>query len=115
MRRADEHFDQIVVQAVIELALEAPFKLRIVQVTRVQIEVISVDRDRRILELDDQLNAVALGASGKIEQWMLLKSELGKDAFDPDMRTVDHKKIVFDKQSAWSILGSFPPGPILGS
>ena len=102
-------------QAVIELALEAPFKLRIVQVTRVQIEVIGVDRDGRILELDHQLNALALGASREIEQRMLVKAELGEDAFDPDMRTVDHKKIVFDNRSPWSILGSFPPEPILGS
>jgi len=54
-------------QAVIELALEAPFKLGIVQVTRVQIEVIGVDRDGRIFELDHQFNAVALGASGEID------------------------------------------------
>jgi len=115
LRRADEHFDQIVMQAVIELALEAPFKLGIVQVTRVKIEVIGVDRDGRILELDHQFYAVALRASGKIEQWMLVKSELREDAFDADLRTVVHKKIVFDNQSSWSILGSFPPEPILGS
>jgi len=67
LRRADEHFDEVVMQAVIELALEAPFKLGIVQVTRVQIEVIGVDRDGRIFELDHQFNAVALGASGEID------------------------------------------------
>jgi len=102
-------------QAVIKLALEAPFKLRIVQVTRVQIEVIGVDRDGRILELDHQFDAFAFGTSGELEQRMLVKAELGKDAFDPDLRTVVHKKIVFDNQNPWSILGSFPPEPILGS
>lgn len=102
-------------QAVIELALEAPFKLGIVQVTRVQIEVIGVDRDGRILELDHQFNALALGASGKLEQWMLVEAELRENAFDADLRTVAHKKIVFDNRSPWSILGCFPPEPILGS
>jgi hypothetical protein len=32
-----------------------------------QVEIISVYRDRRVLELDDQFDAVAFGARGEIE------------------------------------------------
>ena len=53
-------------QTIIDLALEAPFELRMVQIARVQIEVIGVYWDTWILELDDQFNAIALGASIEI-------------------------------------------------
>jgi len=32
LRGADEHFDEVVVQRIVELALEAPFELRVVEV-----------------------------------------------------------------------------------
>jgi hypothetical protein len=67
-------------QTIVELALQAPLELRAVQVTRMQIEVVSVHRDRWILELDDQLHAIALRASGEIEQRVLVETELSKHA-----------------------------------
>jgi hypothetical protein len=45
LRCADKHFNQIVVQAVIELALKTPFKLGMIEVPRVQVEVIGMHRD----------------------------------------------------------------------
>jgi hypothetical protein len=94
LRCADEHFDQVVVQTIIELALEAPFELRMVQIARVQIEVIGVYRDTWILELDDQLNAIALGASIEIEQWMLVEAELSENTFQSWIVTFSHRCIV---------------------
>jgi len=113
--RADEHFDQVVVQAIVELALKAPFKLRMVQVARVQIEVIGMYGDAWIPELDDQFNAIALGASVEIQQRVLVEAQLGPHAFDAQMGIIGHQKIVFDNPISWCILASFPPDPTLGS
>src|SRR5579872_6743086 len=65
LRRADEHLDKIVMQSVVKLALKTPFELRIVEIPRMQVEVISVDRNALILELDDDLNSVAFRARGE--------------------------------------------------
>src|SRR5579864_4086565 len=54
--RADEHLDEVVVQRVVELALEGPFKLRVVEVAGMQVEVVSVDGNGFVFELDDDLN-----------------------------------------------------------
>jgi hypothetical protein len=94
LRRADKHFDQIIVQTIVELALKAPFELRVVQIARMQVEVISVHRNGRILELDDELHAIALGASREIQQWMLVESQLSQDAFQAWIAAFGHKCIV---------------------
>ena len=80
LRSTGEHLDQVVVQAVVELALETPFELRMFQVARMQVEVISVYRHRRIAELDDDLHDVAVLARGKIQQWMLVLRQRFPDA-----------------------------------
>ena len=46
LRRADKHFDEVVVQGVVELALEAPFKLLVVEVAGMKIEIIGVHGER---------------------------------------------------------------------
>jgi hypothetical protein len=51
-----------------------------VQVARVQIEVIGVYRGVWIPELDDQFNAIALGASVEIEQGVLVETQLSENA-----------------------------------
>ena len=35
LRRADEHLDEIVVEAVVDLALQMPGKLRVIEIARV--------------------------------------------------------------------------------
>src|SRR5580700_4804117 len=52
LRRADEHFYEVVVQRVVELALEAPFELRMVEVAGMEFKIIRVHRDRGAFELD---------------------------------------------------------------
>lgn len=62
LRRPDEHFHEIIVKSVIELALETPLELRVIEVARMKLEVVSVNRNRRVLELNDDLNSFALRA-----------------------------------------------------
>ena len=81
MWRANEHFDQVVVQAIVELPLERPLELRMIEVAGMQIEVVGVNRDVRILELDDHFNGFALNTGVKVEQGMLIKTQLGENAF----------------------------------
>ncbi len=96
-------------QAIVELPLEAPLKLRVIQIAWVQIEVIGVHRHARISELDDQFDAITFAAGIEGEQRVLIKTELGQHAFDSGMRIAGHRKIVFDNQIPGCILASFPP------
>ena len=60
LRCADEHLDKIVVQRIVELPLETPFELCVIQVARMQFEGIRVNWNRGVLELDGDFNPVAL-------------------------------------------------------
>jgi len=79
------------VQAVEELALEGPLELGMVQVAGVQIEVVGVNWNGRILEIDDDLDTLALFARGKIEQGVLIQLELGKDTVETRMGRTRHE------------------------
>jgi hypothetical protein len=74
LRSAGEHFDQIVVQAVEELALEGPLKLRVVEVARMKFEIVGMNRNPRILEVDDYFDGVTFGAGAEVEQRVLVQS-----------------------------------------
>lgn len=67
-------------QAVVKLPLESPFKLWVFEITRMQFEVVGMHGHTRILELDDDLNALALLASTEVEQGVFIKTKLGKNA-----------------------------------
>ena len=82
MRRADEHLDEIIVQRIEELALKAPFELRIVEIARMKLEVVGVNRDVFVLELDDDFNAFTLRARGEIQQWMFVEAQLSEDPLE---------------------------------
>jgi hypothetical protein len=94
LRGADEHFHEVVVQSVIELALEAPFELRVVEVAGVEIEIVGVHGDGFVFELDDDLDAVALGARGNIQEGMLVEPELGEAAAEAGVGGFGHLVIV---------------------
>src|SRR6266702_6749139 len=81
LRRADEHFHEVVVQRVEKLALKTPFELRVIEIARVQVEIVSVHRNALVFELNDDLDALALGAGGEIQQWVLIQAQLREDAF----------------------------------
>jgi hypothetical protein len=51
--------------------------LGVVEVAGMEIEIVGVHGDGFVLELDDDLDAVSFGASGKIQERMLVEAELG--------------------------------------
>jgi len=89
LRRADEHLDEIIVQRIEELALKAPFELRIVEIARMKLEVVGVNRDVFVLELDDDFNAFTLRARREIQQWMFVEAQLSEDDDEADDRYDD--------------------------
>ena len=94
LRSADEHFDEVIVQGIVELALKAPFKLSIVEVTRVHIKIISVHRHGWIFELNNYFHTISLGARRKIQQRMLVKAELIENAIQASIDSFGHNAIV---------------------
>ena len=91
MRGADEHFHEVVVQGVVELALEAPFELRVVEVAGVEIEIIGVHGDGFVFEFNDDLDSVSLRARGKVQQRMLVEAKLGEDSVEARVRGIGHR------------------------
>ena len=92
--RADEHLDHVVVQTVVELALEFPLELRMIEVPGMKLEVIGVHWDRRIPEVDDDFYGFALGAGGKMEQWVLVQFQLRQNALKPRVCRIAHNLIL---------------------
>src|SRR5260370_22383979 len=93
LRSADEHFDEVIVQGIVELALKAPFKLSMVEVARVHIKVISVHRHGWIFELNDYFHAISLGACRETQQRMLVEAELIENAIQAVHRTLGDRGI----------------------
>ena len=94
MRSADEHFHEVVVQRVEKLALKAPFELRMIEIARVQIEIIRMHGDGLIFEFNDDLDALALGARGEIQQRMLIETQLREDSVEAGTSRFRHSAIV---------------------
>src|ERR1700730_2014467 len=92
--RTDEHFDQIVVQAVVELSLECPFKLRVIEIPGMKLEVVGMHWNRWILELDDHFHRVAFGARREIKQRMFVELQLRKNTFEPRICVIDQDMIL---------------------
>ena len=90
LRITSKHLDYVIVQAIVKLALEGPLKLRMIQVARMQIEIIGVDWDIGILELDDDLDSVAFGPRGEVQQRMLVQAQLSEDALQAGGRRIGH-------------------------
>lgn len=67
LRRSREHLNQVVMQAIVKLALEAPLELWMIEVTGMQVEVIGVYWNAGVLELDDDLYPFSLAARTKIQ------------------------------------------------
>ncbi len=94
LRSADEHFHEVVVQGVVELALEAPFELGVVEVAGMEVEIVGVHRDGFVFEFYDDFYAGSLGAGGKVQERMLVEAELGEDAVEARVGRVGHVVIV---------------------
>src|SRR5579859_254728 len=80
LRRPNEHLHEVVVERVVKLALEAPLELRIVEVARMQIEIVGMDRDAFILELNDDFDPVILGTGREVQQRVLVQAKLREHA-----------------------------------
>src|SRR4051794_30327281 len=94
LRRADEHLHKIVVQRVIKLPLEAPLELRIVQISRMEIEIVRMHWNAVILELDDDLHALVLRACREGQQRMLIQAQLREYAVQSWLSGFAHVRIV---------------------
>jgi len=60
-------------EAVVELALEFPFELGMIEVSRMKFEVVGMYGNRWILELNDDFHRTAFGPGREIEQGMLVE------------------------------------------
>jgi len=94
LRSADEHFDEVVVQCIIELALKTPFELRMIEIARMQVEVVSVHRHGWIFELNNYFHAISLRTRRKIKQGMLVKTQLVENAIQASISSFGHNGIV---------------------
>ena len=72
LRRAHEHLHQIIVHAIVQVALEGPRKLRVLDIAGVNGGVIGVQAQRAVLELDHQLKDAVVFAGGEIQQGMIV-------------------------------------------
>ena len=77
---ANEHFDEVIVQGIIKLPLKTPLKLWIIEIPRMQIEVVGMHRHALILELDDDFDAITLRVSGEVQKGMFVKPKLRENA-----------------------------------
>ena len=76
LRRANEHFDQIIVQRVVKLALEGPLELRMIQIAGMKLKIICMHRYCGILELNDDFHSIAFSPRREVQQRMLIELQL---------------------------------------
>jgi hypothetical protein len=81
-------------ESVIKLALEAPFKLGVVEVARMQIEVIRMYGNSLVSELNHDFHSFTLGTSRKIKQRMFVQPQLSEDAIQASGCGFRHTSIV---------------------
>ena len=78
----DEQLDDVIVQAIVEVALEGPGELRMRDVARMQGRVVDVHTWHGLLHLDHQLHgAVRLFARRKTHECVLISGQLLEDFF----------------------------------
>src|ERR1035437_8748663 len=79
LRGADKHFDEIVVQAVVQLVLKMPGKLGMIEVARVNRKHVGVNRDGRVFQIDQNFDSAVVLACGKGKQRMIVKLQVIED------------------------------------
>ena len=93
-------------QSIVELPLETPFELGIIQIARVQIEIIGMNGDALIFELDDDLNTVALGTRREVQQGMFVQMQLREHAIEADMSGFWHHAILAEMKKTFTTDGA---------
>lgn len=84
-------------QAVEELALEGPLKLRVVQIAGMKLEIVGMHGNVRVLKLDDDFDGVAFVAGIEIEQRMFVEPELVKHALETSIGGFWHLTILIEQ------------------
>ena len=83
LRRVDEHLHQVIVHAVVEVALEGPGELRVLDVARREwARSRCAGPGERSLSCDDQFDAAVVLAGGEIEQGVIVAASLGQHFFE---------------------------------
>src|SRR5713101_3389452 len=81
LRVAREHFDDVVMQAVVELLLEGPGELRVLDLARAHGVDVGMHGLRRGAEMDQHLDVLPRGPRLKSKQRMLVALQLGAHFF----------------------------------
>ena len=79
LRVPGEHLDDVVVQAVVELALEGPGELRVFDVARVKLKLVSVHAKGALLEVNGKLDGLPFEPGTELKQGVLVLDQLGLD------------------------------------
>src|SRR5271165_3783572 len=105
LRGTEKHFDEIVVQSVIELVLQMPGELRMIEVAGMDRKHIGVNGDGRVLQVDQNFDRSTVLARGKGEQRMLIELQMVEDS----LQGIGHASIVLSGRRLSGKVGSqFP-------
>ena len=77
-------------QGIVKLALEAPFKLRVVEVSGMEIKVVGMNGDIFVFELDNDLDPFAFRACGEVQQRMFVQAQLRQNAVETGINQFWH-------------------------
>ena len=95
LRGANEHLDQVVVQAVEELTLKGPLELRVVQIAGMKLAIVGVDLRLAEARAENDLDSVTLRAGAEVNQRVFIELQVTKNTGE----SVDgHRGIV---EEAW--------------
>jgi hypothetical protein len=92
-------------QAVIQLSLELPLELWVIEISRMEFEVVRVYGNRRVTEIDSNFNPFAPGVRRKIQQGMLIECKLLKNTLQSGVGCIGHRMIltgVAPMRSGWN-------------
>jgi len=76
LRSVGKHFDEIVMQAIVELALQMPCELGMLEVAGMNRKYVGVHRDGRVLQVDQHFDYTVVLARGKSQQRMLVEPQV---------------------------------------
>ena len=89
---ADEHFDEVIVEAVVNLVLQVPLELRMLQIASVDGEHVGVHRNVRVVQIDQYLDGPVVIARRKGEKRVLVAPEMIANL--RQVRSVSHLDIL---------------------
>ena len=79
-------------QSVVQLPLELPFELRVIQIARMHFIKVGMHGHGAMHELDADLDAIALGLRAETQQGVLIEAQLLEHAVKPGVGSVGHGK-----------------------